>query len=258
VLGATTNTMLQSAATLALADANIGNDTGISNLAAALDRPSYVLLGNRPLLSHDPLMRMLLTPSRRFPPAKGPPTPVHLDRISVADVLARLETDQAPGFEAARRPSGLRTALDLRGRPWTNVWPAAGGPSSAICAPASSSAWSRPRASPDLAGCFPATFTRLSAADLHGEAWSVWHPEPVWLKVRNVFAQHPWPAPSSHSGASPGRGAAAAGHAGPAPRVLVDLADGPQRQTLLQALQDEGLQGGTSTPASRATRAPAG
>jgi heptosyltransferase-2 len=53
------NTVLQSAATLALADACIGNDTGMTNLAAALGRPSIVLLGNRPLLDHDPLMIMV-------------------------------------------------------------------------------------------------------------------------------------------------------------------------------------------------------
>lgn len=247
VLGATTNTMLQSAATLALADANIGNDTGISNLAAALDRPSYVLLGNRPLLSHDPLMRMLLTPEPQIPASqRARQPPVHLDQISVADVLARLETDQAPGFEAASaRPSGLRTALDLRGRTLDERL--------ACCW------WAQQRhlrtgeqfglvdaenASPDLASCFPATFTRLAAADLQGDAWSVWHPDPIWLQARNAFAQQPVAGAFE---AIPPQALAAARRlqagAGPAPRVLVDLANGSQRQTLLQALQDGGFQG---------------
>lgn len=118
VLAATGNTVLQSAATLALSDANIGNDTGITNLAAALDRPSFVLLGNRPLLDHDPLMRMLLAPEPDIPSRRHTRPPVRLLDISVADVLARLEQDNAPGFEATAPspPRPLPTVLDLRGR----------------------------------------------------------------------------------------------------------------------------------------------
>jgi len=245
VLCATSNTMLQSAATLALADANIGNDTGISNLAAALDRPSYVLLGNRPLLSHDPLMRMLLTPEPQIPASeKAPQPPVQLDRISVADVLARLETDRAPGFETpARGPSGLPTALDLRGLDL--------GQRLACCW------WAQQRhrrtgeqfglvdtenARPDLASGFPATFTRLCAADLQGDAWSVWHPEPVWLQARNVFERHPQAGAFE---AIPAEALAAArqlqAKAGPTPRVLVDLADVAQRQSVMQILREAGF-----------------
>lgn len=59
VVVAVRNTVSQTAAVLQYSVACIGNDTGVSNLAAAVDRPSYVLLGDRPLLDHDPLMRML-------------------------------------------------------------------------------------------------------------------------------------------------------------------------------------------------------
>lgn len=92
VLPATRNTVTESAAMLTLVDACIGNDTGMTNLAAACDRPSYVLLGNRPLLDHDPLMRMIRGAS--------------LDEISVDLVLSRLKEDGAPGFALnEQRPS---------------------------------------------------------------------------------------------------------------------------------------------------------
>lgn len=52
-------TLMGSAAALRACDASIGNDTGAANLAAACERPSYVVLGPRPPLDHDPLMRML-------------------------------------------------------------------------------------------------------------------------------------------------------------------------------------------------------
>jgi heptosyltransferase-2 len=83
----TNGTLAQSAAALSLCDACIGNDTGISNLAAALNKPSFVLLGPRPLLDHDPLMRLIKAKS--------------LDAISVDDVWTFLHEDGAPGFEAA-------------------------------------------------------------------------------------------------------------------------------------------------------------
>ncbi len=46
---------LGSAAVLQLADACIGNDTGMTNVAAAVQTPSYALLGERPPLEHDPV-----------------------------------------------------------------------------------------------------------------------------------------------------------------------------------------------------------
>jgi heptosyltransferase II len=45
---------LGSAAALHIADVCVGNDTGMINVAAAVDTPSYVLLGARQALAHDP------------------------------------------------------------------------------------------------------------------------------------------------------------------------------------------------------------
>lgn len=53
------STVLESAAILANCDLCIGNDTGMVNLAAAVGTPTYVLLGNRPVLDHDPLIHSL-------------------------------------------------------------------------------------------------------------------------------------------------------------------------------------------------------
>lgn len=68
--------ILGSAAALSIADAEIGNDTGVSNMAAACNVPAHVLLGPRPLLDHDPLMHMIRAP--------------RLSDITVADVLQSL------------------------------------------------------------------------------------------------------------------------------------------------------------------------
>lgn len=46
---------LGSAAALHVADICVGNDTGMTNVAAAVDTPSFVLLGARPPLEHDPV-----------------------------------------------------------------------------------------------------------------------------------------------------------------------------------------------------------
>ncbi len=48
--------VLGSAAALRVADMCIGNDTGMVNVAAAVGRPSFVLIGSRPTLDQDPLM----------------------------------------------------------------------------------------------------------------------------------------------------------------------------------------------------------
>lgn len=47
--------VLGSAAALQMADFCIGNDTGMINVAAAVGRPSFVILGSRPTLDHDPV-----------------------------------------------------------------------------------------------------------------------------------------------------------------------------------------------------------
>lgn len=47
--------VLGSAAALQVADACVGNDTGMVNVAAAVGRPSYVIIGARPWLDQDPV-----------------------------------------------------------------------------------------------------------------------------------------------------------------------------------------------------------
>ncbi len=72
-------TIMGSAAALKVCDVSIGNDTGAANLAAACERPSYVVLGARPHLDHDPLMRMLSAES--------------LEAIEPEHVVERLRAD---------------------------------------------------------------------------------------------------------------------------------------------------------------------
>lgn len=57
--------IMGSAAAIQLCNACIGNDTGMVNMAAAVARPTWVLLGARPLLDHDPLITSLTAPSLR-------------------------------------------------------------------------------------------------------------------------------------------------------------------------------------------------
>ncbi|MCA6217804.1 glycosyltransferase family 9 protein [Ideonella sp. B7] len=242
ILSATGNTMRQSAATLALADANIGNDTGITNLAAALDRPSFVLLGNRPLLDHDPLMRMLLPPTPDLPVRRGARPPVRLEDISVADVLARLEQDEAPGFGPAHpQPSGLPTCVDLGSLELAEqvavIWWAqhrhrlTGETFTVRPAPVDGL---------DLSAWFPNTFPRR--ATQAPDPLAVWHPGPVWLTAANAFACHPvagaieqLPEPLRRQ--ADALRASAAGQR----RVLVHLADPRTRQAVLNALGRQGV-----------------
>jgi len=46
--------VLGSAAALKLADVCVGNDTGMVNVAAAVATPTFVLIGHRRTLDHDP------------------------------------------------------------------------------------------------------------------------------------------------------------------------------------------------------------
>lgn len=242
VLSATGNTMRQSAATLAVADANIGNDTGITNLAAALDRPSFVLLGNRPLLDHDPLMRMLLPPQPDLPARLSDRPPVRLDEISVADVLARLEEDEAPGFGPAHAlPSGLLACVDLRSLDlaeqiavigWAQRRHHRTGESFAVV-PA-------PVAGLDLSTWFPATFAhRVTEAP---DPLAVWHPGPVWLTAANAFLRQPAPTHIEQPPASltPQADAAPGPRTGP-PTVLVHLPAGALKEAVLDMLTQRGV-----------------
>ncbi|WAC73491.1 glycosyltransferase family 9 protein [Roseateles sp. SL47] len=60
VLALTDTTVSDSAAVLSLAQSCIGNDTGMTNIAAAVGTSTYVVLGPRPPLEHDPGRMTLL------------------------------------------------------------------------------------------------------------------------------------------------------------------------------------------------------
>ena len=64
VIAITDGTVADSVAALSLAQSCIGNDTGAVNIAAAVGTPTFVVLGPRPPLEHDPqTMRLLQAPS---------------------------------------------------------------------------------------------------------------------------------------------------------------------------------------------------
>ena len=56
--------VLGSAAALQLADFCVGNDTGMVNVAAAVGRPSFVIIGSRPTLDQDPQNMRNVTAAR--------------------------------------------------------------------------------------------------------------------------------------------------------------------------------------------------
>jgi heptosyltransferase II len=94
VTAMTDGSVAESVAALSLAQSCIGNDTGVVNMAAAVGTPTFVVLGPRPPLEHDPqTMRLVQAPS--------------LQDIRAADVAAQalreLHVDQAP----AAPPHGL-------------------------------------------------------------------------------------------------------------------------------------------------------
>jgi heptosyltransferase-2 len=64
VMAITTGTVAETVAAMSLVQACIGNDTGATNIAAAMGTPTFVLLGPRPPLEHDPeSMHLLQAPS---------------------------------------------------------------------------------------------------------------------------------------------------------------------------------------------------
>jgi len=81
----TDGTLLESAAALCAANAFVGNDTGVLQMAAACEKPAWCVLGNgRPLLLHDPLVRCINS------------RPLH--EITAEFVLKTLLEDGAPGL----------------------------------------------------------------------------------------------------------------------------------------------------------------
>lgn len=58
----TNSPILESAAALGMARACVGNDTGAANIAAACNRPVFVVIGSRKLIDHDPLVHFLTAP----------------------------------------------------------------------------------------------------------------------------------------------------------------------------------------------------
>lgn len=83
----TRNTIMQTAGVLRAADYCLGNDTGVLNMAATLDRKTVCLLGQRPLLLQDPLIHCIHDKP--------------LDRIELADALA-VVLEQLPPTPAAQ------------------------------------------------------------------------------------------------------------------------------------------------------------
>jgi len=64
LLAITKGTVAETVAALSIADQNIGNDTGGVQMSAAVGTPTWVLLGPRPPLTHDPeKLKLLQAPS---------------------------------------------------------------------------------------------------------------------------------------------------------------------------------------------------
>lgn len=82
VAAMTDGTVSDSVAALSLASSCIGNDTGVANIAAAVGTPSFVVLGPRPPLEHDPEKLQMLQAAS-------------LSDISAADVEARVLAELA-------------------------------------------------------------------------------------------------------------------------------------------------------------------
>jgi len=67
----------ETTAAMSLAQTCVGNDTGAANIAAAVQTPTFVVLGPRPDLEHDPQTMHLLRAPR-------------LEEIQPAEVARRL------------------------------------------------------------------------------------------------------------------------------------------------------------------------
>ena len=76
--------ILESAAVMRVADACIGNDTGLCQIAAACDCLCYIIMGPRQRLDHDPLQRFI--------------TSDQLLNITTSQITEFLHNDHAPGF----------------------------------------------------------------------------------------------------------------------------------------------------------------
>ncbi|WAC73490.1 glycosyltransferase family 9 protein [Roseateles sp. SL47] len=95
VLAITDGSVAETVATLSLMHVCVGNDTGAANIAAAVGTPTWVVLGPRPPLEHDPqTLRGIVSP--------------RLEDITAGDVVARMMSAlrRAPA-ELKREPAVL-------------------------------------------------------------------------------------------------------------------------------------------------------
>ncbi|MGL4667314.1 MAG: glycosyltransferase family 9 protein [Saezia sp.] len=76
--------LLESAAAIKYTNACIGNDTGVSQMASACDRLSFVIIGPRATIDHDPKQHYVVSDK--------------LSSITVQQIINQLESLQAPGF----------------------------------------------------------------------------------------------------------------------------------------------------------------
>ncbi len=96
VMAITKGTVSETVAAMSLVQACVGNDTGATNIAAAMGTPTFVLLGPRPPLEHDPESMHLLQAPR------------------LGDIRA---SDVAPHLLASTDGIGNRRAMDRTNDP---------------------------------------------------------------------------------------------------------------------------------------------
>jgi heptosyltransferase-2 len=90
LLALTQQPLAETVAALSLAQGCVGNDTGAANVAAAVGTPTWVLLGPRPPLEHDPQRLRMIRAAR-------------LEDIAPADVAAQVLSQTASASTAASR-----------------------------------------------------------------------------------------------------------------------------------------------------------